>query len=112
MTELSRRAAVRAAAGLGLGLVVLPGTASAAPAGFPDYRFVRVAFDKTKLKYNPTGELIFPCIRGVAGRVAGPLGRYYLYYAPHDAPGGICLSYSDTLEGPFVEYPHNPIVKN
>jgi hypothetical protein len=116
MTELSRRAALRTTVGLGLGLAVLPatiaGTASAAPAGFPEYRFLHTAFDKSKLKYNPTGELIFPCIRGVDGRIANPLGRYYLYYAPHDAPGGLCLSYSDSLEGPFIEYPHNPIVKN
>ncbi|MEV7548342.1 hypothetical protein AB0N89_01800 [Amycolatopsis sp. NPDC089917] len=115
MTELSRRAALRGAAGVGIGLAAMPvlgaGSASAAPAGFPEYRFLRTAFDKSKLKYNPTGELIFPCIRGVAGRVANPLGRYYLYYAPHDAPGGICLSYADSLEGPFTEYPNNPIVK-
>jgi hypothetical protein len=116
MTEFSRRTTLRAAAGLGLGLVALPvlgtATASAAPAGFPEYRFLRTTFDKTKLKYNPTGELIFPCIRGVSGRIANPLARYYLYYAPHDAPGGICLSYSNTLDGPFTEYPDNPIVKN
>ncbi|RSM74454.1 hypothetical protein DL991_29580 [Amycolatopsis sp. WAC 01375] len=115
MTELSRRAALRGAAGVGLGLAAIPvlgaGSAVAAPAGFPEYRYLRTAFDKSKLKYNPTGELIFPCIRGVAGRVANPLGRYYLYYAPHDAPGGICLSYADSLEGPFTEYPGNPIVK-
>ncbi|WP_020672435.1 hypothetical protein [Amycolatopsis nigrescens] len=112
MTELSRRATLRAAAGLGLAAlpVLNAATANAAPAGFPDYKFLRVAFDKNALKYNPTGELIFPCIRGVAGRVAKPLGRYYLYYAPHDPPGGICLSYADSLEGPFTEYPGNPIV--
>ncbi|UUV31981.1 hypothetical protein NQK81_00610 [Amycolatopsis roodepoortensis] len=115
MTELSRRAALRGVAGVGLGLAAIPvlgaGSAAATPAGFPEYRFLRTAFDKSKLKYNPTGELIFPCIRGVAGRVANPLGRYYLYYAPHDAPGGICLSYADSLEGPFTEYANNPIVK-
>ncbi|QWF85999.1 hypothetical protein [Amycolatopsis sp. CA-230715] len=111
--SLSRRqmligtASIGAAAGLG---AAFPAMASAAPAGFPDYRFVRTTFDKAKLRYNPTGELIFPCIRGVSGRVANPLGRYYLYYAPHDPPGGICLAYADSLEGPFTEYPHNPIV--
>lgn len=31
---------------------------------------------------------------------------------PHEAPGGICLAYGDALEGPFTEYPHNPIVTN
>ncbi|WP_413760350.1 hypothetical protein [Streptomyces sp. MMBL 11-3] len=86
--------------------------AAAAPGGFPDYRYVRTLLKPSQLKYNPTGEIIFPCIRGTAGRIANPLGRYYLYYGPHDAPGGICLAYGDSLEGPFTEYPHNPIVAN
>ncbi|HWO58823.1 MAG TPA: hypothetical protein VNO31_02110 [Umezawaea sp.] len=112
--ELNRRTLFRAGAGLGLGVAVTslaPGIASAGPAGFPTYRYVRTAFDKSRLKYNPTNELIFPTIRGTVGRVAGALGRFYLYYAPHDAPGGICLAYGDSLEGPFTEYPDNPIVK-
>src|SRR5690349_5841998 len=108
MTPISRRAVLLGTAGAGLGLPLLGSTpASAAPAGFPTYRYVRNAFDKSKLKYAPARkEVIFPCIRGTAGRIANPLGRYYLYYAPHEAPGGICLSYSDSLEGPFVEYPN------
>lgn len=88
------------------------GNALAAPGGFPDYKYVRTLLDPAKLKYNPTGEIIFPCIRGVYDRIGNPLGRYYLYYAPHDRPGGICLAYGDSLEGPFTEYPHNPIVSN
>lgn len=86
--------------------------ASAAPGGFPDYRHVRTLLRAEDLSYNPTGEIIFPCIRGVYDKVTEPLGRYYLYYGPHDAPGGICLAYADSLEGPFTEYPHNPIVSN
>ncbi|HEX6345367.1 hypothetical protein [Umezawaea sp.] len=112
--EIDRRTLFRAGAGLGLGVAVTslaPGTASAGPAGFPTYRYVRTAFDKGSLKYNPTNELIFPTIRGTVGRVANARGRFYLYYAPHDAPGGICLAYGDSLEGPFTEYPNNPIVK-
>jgi hypothetical protein len=114
MTQLSRRTVLLGTAGAGLGLPLLSAApASAAPAGFPTYRYVRNAFDKTKLKYEPArSEVIFPCIRGTAGRVPNALGRYYLYYAPHEAPGGICLSYSDSLEGPFIEYPDNPIVAN
>lgn len=38
------------------------------------------------------------------------MGRYYLYYAPHDAPGGICLAYGNSLSGSFTEYAGNPIV--
>lgn len=72
---------------------LLLGTASAAllaasagetaAAGFPDYRYRRLALVKSKLRYNPTGELIFPTIRGTKGRISGTLAAYYLYYAPH-----------------------------
>ncbi|MGW7695161.1 hypothetical protein ACWGMA_41170 [Streptomyces asiaticus] len=86
--------------------------ASAAPGGFPDYTYVRTLLKPSQLKYNPTGEIIFPTVRGVYDKLASPLGRYYLYYAPHDAPGGICLAYGNSLEGPFTEYPANPIVSN
>ncbi|MFE9048719.1 hypothetical protein [Streptomyces rubiginosohelvolus] len=86
--------------------------AAAAPGGFPDYKHLKPLLTPSQLKYNPTGEIIFPCIRGVYDRLANPLGRYYLYYAPHDAPGGICLAYGNSLEGPFTEYPANPIVSN
>jgi hypothetical protein len=109
MADLTRRTLLGAAAGIGIGLA-LPDTASAAPGGFPDYRYLGVAFDKNALRYNPTGELIFPCIRGARGRVPNPRAKYYLYYAPHDAPGGICLSYGERLDRPFTEYPSNPIV--
>jgi hypothetical protein len=112
---VTRRTVLGAAAGLGIGTALgaglaLPGTATAAPGGFPDYRYLGVAFDKNALAYNPTGELIFPCIRGTANRLPNPRARYYLYYAPHDAPGGICLSYGNRLDRPFTEYPGNPIV--
>ncbi|EGX55981.1 secreted protein [Streptomyces zinciresistens K42] len=86
--------------------------AQAAPGGFPDYTPVRTLLTPSRLKYNPTGEIIFPCVRGVYDKLSNPLGRYHLYYAPHDAPGGVCLAYGDSLEGPFTEYPGNPIVSN
>ncbi|RFC75206.1 twin-arginine translocation signal domain-containing protein, partial [Streptomyces sp. AcE210] len=105
-----RTTAVTGAA-LALGGLATP-SASAAPGGFPDYKYVRTLLTPSQLKYNPTGEIIFPTVRGVYDKLASPLGRYYLYYAPHDAPGGICLAYGDSLEGPFTEYPANPIVSN
>ncbi|WP_181789975.1 hypothetical protein [Streptomyces phytophilus] len=86
--------------------------AAAAPGGFPDYRHVRTLLVPGQLSYNPSGEIIFPCVRGVYDRLPAPLGRYYLYYAPHENPGGICLAHGDSLEGPFTEYPRNPVVKN
>jgi hypothetical protein len=84
--------------------------AQAGPAGFPSYRYLGQPLDFAALRYNPTKELIFPCVRGVYDRISGGLGRYYLYYAPHDAPGGICLAYGDSLAGPFTEYHANPII--
>lgn len=115
-TELSRRGLLRGAALLGAASAaggagaLLPGApALAGPAGFPSYRYVRDAFD-SPLAYNPTGETIFPCVRGVYDKISGAKGRYYLYYAPHDSPGGICLAYADRLEGPYTEHPGNPIV--
>ncbi|MGW3421738.1 hypothetical protein [Streptomyces phaeochromogenes] len=114
--HLDRRLFLRATAATGAALAV--GTslgvqsAAAAPGGFPDYTYARTLLTPSQLKYNPTGEIIFPCIRGVYDKLSSPLGRYYLYYAPHDAPGGICLAYGNSLEGPFTEYPSNPIVSN
>lgn len=112
MEPITRRQVLRGAVVLGGAAAVhgLPGAAGAAPAGFPDYRYIGVPFAKSSLRYNPTNELIFPCIRGVYDKLASPLGRYYLYYAPHDAPGGICLAYGNSLGGQFTEYPYNPII--
>lgn len=113
LPPVSRRTLLRGTAGAGLGLaagVQLTGTANAAPGGFPDYKYVRVAFNKANLRYNPTGELIFPSVRGTVGRISNALGRFYLYYAPHDAPGGLCLAYSNSLGGPYTEYANNPII--
>ncbi|WP_020391426.1 hypothetical protein [Kribbella catacumbae] len=113
LPPVSRRTLLRGTAATGVGLatgVQLTGTANAAPGGFPDYKYVRVAFNKANLRYNPTGELIFPSVRGTVGRISNALGRFYLYYAPHDAPGGLCLAYSNSLGGPYTEYPNNPII--
>ena len=60
---LTRRGLLAGAAALGASAMILA-VATAAPAGFPDYRYQRLALVKSKLRYNPTGELIFPCIRG------------------------------------------------
>jgi hypothetical protein len=91
---------------------VLAGAARAAqPAGMPRYTYLRDAL-KLPLSYNPTGEFIFPCIRGVYDKISGARGRYYLYYAPHEKPGGICVAYADSLAGPFTEFAGNPVVDN
>ncbi|MFB9903624.1 hypothetical protein [Allokutzneria oryzae] len=112
--NLSRRALLGGAAAAGAGLLLpgLAGTASAGPAGFPGYRYLKLAFDKATLSYPPArNEVIFPCLRGTKDRIPNALGKFYLYYAPHDAPGGICLSYANSIEGPYTEYSGNPIIR-
>lgn len=92
-------------------LVPQSAQAAALPGGMPEYRYLRDAL-RMPLRYNPTGEFIFPCIRGTAGTIASPRAKYYLYYAPHEAPGGISVAFSDTLNGPFTEYGANPLIDN
>lgn len=115
-SHLDRRSLLRAAGGFGaaalggLGSLTAGAPALAGPAGFPSYSYIGQPLNKAALRYNPTNEIIFPCIRGVYDKITGGLGRYYLYYAPHDAPGGICLAYGNSLGGPFTEYWANPII--
>ncbi|MFC5006967.1 hypothetical protein ACFPIJ_55300 [Dactylosporangium cerinum] len=113
MPPVTRRQVLAGAAGFA-GALAIPSLAptaahAAAPAGFPTYQYLGQPLP-ANLAYNPTGELIFPCIRGMYDKISGARGRYYLYYAPHDAPGGICLAYGNSLSGPFTEYPANPII--
>lgn len=67
-------------------------------------------FDLATMRYNPCNDLIFPCVIKAADHIEGALGMYYMYYAPHDAPGGLCLAYADSLEGPWTEYAENPLI--
>jgi hypothetical protein len=62
---------------------------------------------------NTSEEFIFPSIidtkeHTVDGKFLNsgePLGRYYLFYAPHENPGGMYLATSNSLDGPWTEYP-------
>jgi hypothetical protein len=76
----------------------------------PDLVYSRVLIDRFTAGYSPTDELIFPTVIRAADHVANPLGTYYLYYAPHDAPGGIALAYASDIQGPYTEYSGNPIL--
>jgi hypothetical protein len=57
-------------------------------------------------------EFIFPSIvdtkkytvDGKFSNGTAPIDRYYLFYAPHDNPGGIYLSTAPTMDGPWTEY--------
>lgn len=74
--------------------------------------YSKVVIQKDQMQYNPTDEFIFPCIINATDHISNPLGKYYLYYAPHDAPAGICMAYSNSITGPFTEYANNPIISN
>lgn len=83
------------AAGGGLSALAVP-TASAASTGAPARRtggLPRVRLpphpaDPLAAVVQPDRGIIFPCTRGVYDRLSSPLARYYVYYGPHDAPGG------------------------
>ncbi|MCU0874733.1 MAG: hypothetical protein MUE50_20570 [Pirellulaceae bacterium] len=80
-----------------------------AAAGLPRFEHVGIVLDYANLKYNPCNDVIYPSVVR-ADTLSKPLGKYYMYYAPHNAPGGICLAYADKLEGPWKEYEANPVI--
>ncbi len=98
------------------GLLLMPcgslsAAGSVAPAlGLPVFRHQTVVLDYKDLRYNPSNDVIYPSIVEAHKYFTRPLGRYYLYYAPHNAPGGICLAYADALSGPWREYSANPVI--
>ncbi len=81
------------------------------PDGLPVFRHHSIVLDYKDLKYNPCNDVIIPSVVRTQPHFSKPLGRCYLYYAPHNAPGGICLAYADRLEGPWKEYEANPIIR-
>ena len=91
-------------------LVLVVATTGVVSAQVPDLVYSRLLVDADAAHYSPTGELIFPTIIRAADHIATPLATYYLYYAPHDAPGGVAVAYSNSVQGPYTEYSGNPIV--
>lgn len=81
----------------------------AADAGLPVFKYLGVVLDYKGLKYKPHNDIIFPSVVRT-DKFQKPLGKYYMYYAPHSGPGGICLAYADALEGPWKEYEANPVI--
>ena len=75
----------------------------------PEFDFEGVVLHPDELAYAPTDQLIHPSIIKTEGRIKNALGNYYLYYAPHKHVA-VSMAYSDSLEGPWTEYPHNPVL--
>lgn len=79
---------------------------------FPVFHYQGIVLDPAELRYSPHPDIIHPSVIETGSAWENPLAKYYMYYAPHDAPGGICLAMADQPEGPWREYPHNPIIGN
>lgn len=82
------------------------------PDGWPTFTYQGVITNRDELKYNPTDEFIFPSVFHAGEHLEAPLGEWYLYYAPHENPGGISLLYADDIDGPWTEYAENPVISN
>lgn len=85
---------------------------------FPTFSAIGYTIELPDYKYNPTQEFNFPVIvdtkdhpvTNALTEAEGQDFRYYLFYAPHDAPAGNCMAASNSLDGPWVEYESNPLV--
>lgn len=82
------------------------------PDNWPQFFYQGEITDKDEMDYNPTDEFIFPSIFHAGEYLDDPLGEWYLYFAPHEDPGGIVLMYADSPEGPWTENTNNPIISN
>lgn len=76
----------------------------------PEFTFKGVALHPDDVLYKPTEQLIHPAIIKMEGRVKNPLGKYYMYYAPHKHIA-VSMAYSDSMDGPWREYKNNPVLK-
>ena len=90
-------------------LLAVPTSSANGETPLPKLQFRAVALHPQNLKYSPTDQLIHPTIIKTEGRIQNPLGKYYLYYAPHRHVS-ISLAYSDSMDGPWTEYANNPVV--
>jgi len=91
-------------------ILLLSGYSTPGAGPLPEFTFRGVALHPDQLSYAPTGELEHPTVIKMEGRVENPLGRYYLYYAPHKHVG-IGTAYSNSMEGPWREYHGNPVLE-
>jgi hypothetical protein len=80
------------------------------PADLPKFQYQGVLLKAADLKYRPHDDIIFPAVLRVDRLITNALGKYYMYYAPHDSPGGICLAYADQPSGPWHEFTNNPVI--
>jgi len=93
-----------------LAVLLLSGNSTEAAGPLPGFTLKGVALHPDNLSYAPTKELEHPSVVKMEGRVKKPLGRYYMYYAPHKHVG-IGVAYADSLAGPWKEHEGNPVLE-
>jgi len=93
-----------------LAILILSGYSAQGAGPLPEFTFKGVALHPENLSWAPTGELEHPTVIKMEGRAENPLGKYYLYYAPHKHVG-IGVAYSDSIEGPWKECQGNPVIE-
>ncbi|KAH7304746.1 hypothetical protein B0I35DRAFT_444838 [Stachybotrys elegans] len=96
---------------MGLLMATLSSAQTATPPdGWPSFNYQGIITEKSQMLYNPTDEFIFPSVFHAGEYLQDPLAEWYIYYAPHDNPGGISLMYASSLDGPWREYTGNPVI--
>jgi hypothetical protein len=102
------------AAAIAIGTLWMSGRTLAAQTnlslGLPAFRYCGVVLSAEGLKYRLHDDVIYPSVLRMDRHLTDPLGKYYMYYAPHDVPGGICLASADKPEGSWREYTNNPVI--
>lgn len=91
-------------------LLLYPSSAAQEEGALPEFKFQGVVLHPDDLVYSPDEDLIHPTLVKTEGHMEDPLGKYYLYYAPHKHIA-TSMAYSDSIEGPWKEYKQNPVVK-
>lgn len=87
-----------------------PRTKTLSVDGFPRWTYQGILLDPARLRYAPHPDIIHPSVIATADCAPGAPAPYLMYYAPHDTPGGICLATAAHPEGPWWEYPQNPVI--
>ncbi|UCG60188.1 MAG: hypothetical protein JSU70_11815 [Phycisphaerales bacterium] len=93
-----------------LAILLLSSYSTQGAGPLPEFALRGIALHPEGLSYAPTQQLIHPSIIKMEGRVKTPLGRYYMYYAPHKHIA-ISMAYSSSMEGPWTEYQGNPVIE-
>lgn len=76
----------------------------------PQFQYRGVIYRSDNLRYQPHPDIIHPSVIATDPQWKNPPAPLLMYYAPHDAPGGICLALADQPEGPWWEFPQNPLI--